>query len=280
MKARLLVLLLLAAASMAAALVHADGSGLQTLEMGTGPTVVLVPGLGVSRTDWLPTVKRLRDRYHCVMVEIPGQGTSPLPDPFSIQAAAEQLDAVLAKQKAESTVVIGSGIGGLLSLMAVSAHPEHARGVMLIDTQIKSPFPIADQQRDQLLKFMDENFEQFQSMAFSRMGRDSAESARMYAMITAVAPSTVKSYIRVLVSLDANRELKSLKVPLGLVVTERGWKAGQTWGTVAKAYGLDDTTIAPATRIGGAGSMVMKDQPDSLAPAITAFAIRSVAARK
>ncbi len=263
-----------------ATLVQADAVGLQTLEIGTGPTVVLVPGLGASRTDWLPTVKRLKDRFHCVMVEIPGQGTSPLPDPFSLQAAAAALDQVVVRQRADSTIVVGQGAGGVLALACAGAHPEHERGVLLIDTPIKSPIPIADQDRDQLMRFMDEHFDQFSQMAFGKMGRDSAESARLYAMMAAVPPATVKAYFREMLRMDGNRGLKSLHGALGLVFTERTWKAGASWGTVARTLGYEDSTLAVPTRVTGSGPMVMKDQPDTLASIIGSLAARAFAAKR
>ena len=83
---------------LAATLARAGDAGPGVLELGSGPTVVLVPGLGGTRTDWLPTVKRLREQFHCVVVDVPGQGYSPLPDPFSLTAAAAALDAVVARQ--------------------------------------------------------------------------------------------------------------------------------------------------------------------------------------
>ncbi len=260
-----------------AALVHADGPNLQTLEMGTGPTIVFVPGLGGTRTDWLPTVKKLRDRYHCVMVEIPGQGSSPLPDPFSLQAASLSLDALLATQKAESTIVVGSGLGGMLALGAAAAHPEHVRGVFLIDTRLKSPFPIPDQQRDQIIKFMDENYEQFSQMAFSKMGRDSIENVRLYALMAAVPPATVKAYFRQIFGADSNNDVKGLKVPLAAVFTERQWKEGASAGATLKAFGYDDTTAVAPRRIANAGMLVMKEQPDTLATMVAGFATQSFA---
>jgi len=234
-RSRTLLLCTLVAA-LTASLVHADAPGLQMLEMGTGPHGGDGARLGGSRTDWLQTVKRLRDRYHCVMVELPGQGASPLPDPFSLQVAAQALDDVVAKQKPDSTIVVGDGFGGMLALLAASAHPEHLRGVMLIDTPIKSPIPVSDQERDQMAKFIDENYQQFSSMVFSKMGRDSIESARLYAMMVAVPPATVKAYLRHILGADANRDLKGLKVPLALAFSEKGWKAGASAGTVMHAF--------------------------------------------
>jgi pimeloyl-ACP methyl ester carboxylesterase len=225
-------------------------------------------------------VKRLRDRYHCVMVEIPGQGTSPLPDPFSLEAAAQALDAVVAKQKPESTIVIGYGYGGTLALLAAAAHPGHLRGVMLIDTWIKSPIPISDQQRDQFVKFLDENYQAFSQMAFSKAGRDSAESARLYAMMAAVPPATVKAYLRHMLAADRNRDLKELKVPLALAFTEKAWKAGESAGTTMRAFGMEDTTLASPLRIANSGPQPMKDQPDAVASWISEFAVRSFAEQR
>jgi pimeloyl-ACP methyl ester carboxylesterase len=261
-------------------LVQADGAGLQTLVLGTGPTVVLVPGLGASRMDWLPTVKRLKERFRCVMVEIPGQGTSPLPDPFSLQAAAGALDAVVAQQKGDSTIIVGDGVGGILALMSASAHPDHQRGVMLIDTHVKSPMQIEDQQREGMMRYIDANYDAFLQAAFKRMGRDSTESARLYAMMAAVPPVTVKAYLREMISMDANRDLRNLTVPLAIAVTDSVWKPGRSWGTCARQLGMDDTTRVTGVRISNSGPMVMKDQPDTLAALITSFAERGFATKK
>ena len=245
---------------------------LKTTEVGHGPTIVFVPGLGGARLDWMPTTKRLLATHHVVMVDLPGQGDSPLPEPFSLQAAAEALDGVLAKQNADSTVVVGAGVGGLLALLAVSAHPEHARGIVLIDAQVKSPIPIPDQQREQLFRYMDDNYQAFSQMAFSRMGRDSTENVRIMAQMAAVPAATVKAYFHQLIGIDANKEAKALKRPMALLFTDRIWKSGMSWGTVAKGFGWDDSTIAVPRRITNAGYFVMKDQPDTLADIVRTFA--------
>lgn len=277
---RLLLLPLLVGASAVAALVHADPAPLQVTELGRGPTIVFVHGLGAARMDWMPTARKLIGRYHVVLVDLPGHGTSPLPEPFSLAAAAQAIDDVLAKQNADSTIIVGSGVGGLMALLAASAHPEHVRGALLIDTQIKSPIPVGEQDRDQLMRFMDENYATFTQMAFSKMGRDSVESARLYAMMSAVPPATVKAFIRALIMVDANREVKALKVPVSLAFTERTWKSGTNWGVLAKAFGWEDTTIAVPRRIANSGYMVMKDQPDTLAAMVSELATASFARRR
>ncbi len=257
-------------------LVHADTPAApaapQTTELGRGTTIVFLHSLGAARMDWMPTARKLLGRYRVVLVDLPGHGTSALPDPFSLEAAAQQVDAVIARQKAESTIVVGQGLGGLIALMAVSAHPEHSRGLLLIDTQIKSPLPVGEQEMAQVTRFMDDNYSTFLQLAFSKMGRDSVESAKLFAMMSAAPPATVKAYLRTLFTVDANRNLKVLPKPPGLVFTERMWKSGTSWGTLAKAAGYEDSTIAVPQRIANAGLLVMKDQPDSLAAVVSRFA--------
>jgi pimeloyl-ACP methyl ester carboxylesterase len=269
---------------LAAAVAVAPAGGkpsLQTTEIGAGgASLVLVHGIGGTRTDWLPLAKRLKDRYRLVMVELPGHGTSPLPDPFSLEAAAEAVDSVIALQKPESTIVVGQGVGGMLALQALAKHPGQARGLVLLDVALKSPLPVDDQQVQQVVRFMDENYATFTQMAFSRMGRDSAESAILFAKMAGVPPATVKAYMRNLLRADANRELKALGLPVQAVVTERLWKAGMLWGPVSKGMGYDDSTSVQPRRIANSGFLVMKDQPDTLAAILSDYAAARFSAKK
>src|SRR5262249_47136778 len=105
---------------------HAGPVELKTTELGRGPTIVFVHGLGASRSDWLPTARKLIGRYRVVLVDLPGHGDTALPDPFSFASAGEALDAVLAKQNPDSTVVVAHQMGGRAALAALSAHPGRA----------------------------------------------------------------------------------------------------------------------------------------------------------
>src|SRR5262245_42677407 len=103
---------LLASAPLAA---DTPARALSVTELGKGPAIVLIPGLGSQRMQWMPTARKLLSNYHVVMVDLPGHGDSPMPDPFSFEAAAAQLDGVLAKQNPDSTIVVAHGAGGLIA---------------------------------------------------------------------------------------------------------------------------------------------------------------------
>jgi pimeloyl-ACP methyl ester carboxylesterase len=277
--ARLFIAALVAAALCTVGLVHADPVALKTTELGHGPTVVFVPGVGASRNDWLPTARKLIGRYRIVLVDLPGHGESPMPDALTFATVGEALDAVLARQNADSTIVVGHQMGGRAALAALAAHPGHARGLMLIDVPVGTPLPIDDQQKKQFLDFMDQNYEQVADRMFGNMGRDSTQSKAIYTVFGQTPPAVVKAYIREAFYSDGNKDAKSLKVPVQFLFTSRAWKAGRTSGAIFKQFGWEDTSAA-AVRIPDSGYWVMKDQADTLAAMISAFATARIAAKK
>lgn len=280
MKSLLSRVLIPAALLLTAALVSADAPVLKTTELGRGPTVVFVPGLGITRSQWMPTARKLVGTNRVVMVDIPGQGDSPLPDPFSFDACALALDAVLARQNPESTIVVAHSVGGVIAMRTLAANPARARGLLLIDTQIKSPIPVPDQQRQQMVTFMEGNYDTFLKMAFSNMGRDSAESAMLFTNMAQTPPASIKIYLRALLALDANKDATAVLPVTRVLVTERGWRDVRTPGMVLQSLGYDDTTSYVPQRFDGAGYLAMKDQPDSLAAVIRSFAAERLKSSK
>jgi pimeloyl-ACP methyl ester carboxylesterase len=250
---------------------------LKTTEFGRGPTVVLVHGVGGGRLTWMPTARKLLPGYRVVMVDLPGHGDSPMPDPFSYEAAAEALDGVLAKQKAESTVVVGQGAGGMIAVLAGKAHPDHVRGVVVIDGALKFPQAIPDQQRDAFLEFLDANFDDFMKMTFARQGRDSAQGVLLHAQASLVPRLVMRTYIAKALQADASSALKDFPRPLLYIGSEKGWPADKDWATIAKERGFELATGIQTMRIGASGAMIWSDQPDSLAMAISAFSKQAMA---
>lgn len=273
---------LLAAAALP---VVAQAPALKTTELGHGPTVVLVHGLGGARMQWLPTARKLLGAYRVVMVDLPGHGDSPLPEPFTMDAGVAALDQVLARQGAESTIVVGQGVGGVLAVLAARAHPEHVRGVVAIDATLKSPFgQVPDQQRRYFLDFLasatDEQYSAFLKQMFSRQGRDSAQNVEIHTRAALVPPASIKAYLRELMYFDASGQLKDFRLPLLYVGSARSWPDTVTWATLAKERGYEAFPAVATRRIGDSGAMIASDQPDTLAAAIDAFAKAAIAARR
>ena len=279
-----LLALAVLAASLAASLavvvaVHGDPIVLKTTELGHGPTIVIVHALGGTRNDWLPTARKLLAHYRLVLVDLPGHGDSPLPEPFSFATVGEGLDGVLARQNPDSTIVVGHQFGGRAVLAALAAHPGRARGLVLLDVPVGLPLPIDDQQKKQFLDAMDNSYESVARMLFSRLGRDTTQNAQIFTVFQQTSPATVKAYVREGFFSDGNKDAKSLKIPIQRVATSRVWKPELTSGAVLKLLGWEDTT-STVLRLPNSGLWAMKDQPDSLAAIIGQFAAARFGAAK
>lgn len=265
------LLLPLVAALLAATLSAETPVALKSTELGRGPTVVFVHGLGGARLQWMPTARKLMGDHRVVMLDLPAHGETPMPDPFSLNACAMALDQALAKQKAESTVVVAHGLGGAIALAVAKAHPERLRGLILIDASLKPPMAIPDQQKKAFLDFMDANFSSFLRQVYTGMGRDSAEGIALFARAALVPQPQMKAYFRALFDLDASGAARGLKTPLLFVGSSRTWPDTASWASVGKGRGFDDPSSIKARRIANSGVQMYADQPDTLARVIREF---------
>lgn len=271
-----------AAALLAAPLVAQAPVTLKTTEIGRGPTVVLVPGLGGTRTQWLPTARKLMADHRVVMVDLPGHGDSGLPDPFSLEAAAALLDQVIARHKPESTIVIGHGVGGVLAVLAARQAPEHVRGLAVIDAGLKTPFSaIPDQQRKYFLDYISEqpNYDAFVKQMFRSLGRDSAQGVEIHSRAALVPATSIRAYLRELMYMDYSAAAKQLTTPMLYIGSSRAWPDTTQWAAVSRERGLEGVAHLRSMRVADSGYLIMSDQPDSLAAAIAAFGREVLAAR-
>lgn len=257
----------------------AEPAALKVTDLGRGPVVVFVHGLGTSRSSWMATARKLIGKHRIVLVDLPGHGDSKdaMPDPFSLKNVAAALDGVLAKYPGDSTVIVGHGLGGLVAIEALAAQPSRARGLLLVDVGLRSPVQIPDQEQKYFLDFMDKNYDQFLTMLFKRMGRDSTQGVAIHATASQANPLAIRGFFREILNYDGNGVLKSVKPPVEMAVTERLWDGKTSWGAASKQLGWDDSTRVSPRRVANAGYLVMQDQPDTLAAIVGDFAGRMLA---
>jgi pimeloyl-ACP methyl ester carboxylesterase len=253
---------------------------LKTTEFGRGSTVVLLHALGAGRMVWMPTAKKLLIGHHVVMVDLPGHGDSALPDPFSLEACAEALDQVLAKQKPDSTVLVAHGFGGLIALQEVKSHPDRVKGLVVIDGATRSTLKIPEQQQQYFFQMLDTRYDDVLKMMMMRQGRDTTQGLEIYAQAQQVPPATIKAYLRAAMNVDASGALKDMKPAFLFVGSARLWPDTTAWATVAKQLGYDEAGPIAARRIKDSAALIMKDQPDTLAAVIDEFAARAIATKK
>ena len=100
---------------------------------GAGPPVLLVHGMGGNAAGFLPIVRAvLRASRRVVAVELPGHGRArlqPGQSPASMRECAQAVGAALL-EFGEPAVLVGSSLGGALSLYTAAALPDRVRGVV------------------------------------------------------------------------------------------------------------------------------------------------------
>jgi pimeloyl-ACP methyl ester carboxylesterase len=104
-------------------------------EAGVGPVVVLLHGLGGSRTAWEPQLAALSSRWRTVAWDLPGYGGSaPLTGPLTFAGLADAVAGLLDAVGAEAAHVVGLSFGGMIAQHATLRYPARVRSLALLST--------------------------------------------------------------------------------------------------------------------------------------------------
>ncbi|MCY0904733.1 alpha/beta fold hydrolase [Arthrobacter sp. H14-L1] len=97
---------------------------------GDFPTIVFIHGMTFSKETWDPIVDRLRDRFRCLAVDLPGHGGSPGSgaDP---QAVIARIHATMVASAVVRPVVVGHSAGALHATAYAAFHD--TAGVLNVD---------------------------------------------------------------------------------------------------------------------------------------------------
>ena len=121
-------------------------------DTGRGTPVLFLHGFPHDRGFWSPAVRVLKDRVRCVVPDLPGFGSSPLPDEQpTLDSMAQELVALLDHSQIEKAVVCGLSMGGYVALALWRLHPERVRALILCDTRSTADGPEARAKRDALI---------------------------------------------------------------------------------------------------------------------------------
>jgi len=115
--------------------VQVGESRLHIVECGSGPTLVLVHGLGSQlRNFTYALVAHLAPSFHVICVDRPGCGysTRPAGVPSSLLGQAETIAKLLAALRLEKPIIVGHSYGGALALALALNHSDRVGGVALL----------------------------------------------------------------------------------------------------------------------------------------------------
>ncbi len=134
----LIALLLTASAASPASAEPAGAAGrFSVVVEGSGPDVVMIPGLVSSRGVWDDAVRVLGGRYRIHRLQIAGFAGEPAGSSAEgplLEAIVDQLAAYVRGNRLVRPAFVGHSMGGLIALMLAERSPELIGKVMIVDS--------------------------------------------------------------------------------------------------------------------------------------------------
>lgn len=103
---------------------------------GSGPDVILIPGLSSSRDVWNTTVDALDDNYRVHLVQVNGFAGAPVGGNADGPVAAPVADEIaryISENHLNRPAVIGHSMGGSMGMMLAARHPDSVGKLMVVD---------------------------------------------------------------------------------------------------------------------------------------------------
>jgi pimeloyl-ACP methyl ester carboxylesterase len=230
--------------------------------IGSGPDVILIPGLTASSQVWRPAVAAMPGyRYHLVQVAgfagAPARGNAQGP---VVAPLAEEIARYITANRLGRPAIVGHSMGGTLALMVAARHPDRVGKVMVVD-MLPQPAELLGGSPASIGGLAD-TLRDLSGTAFGRSLIDSAIRAFGNDRVanTRSDPDVVARAAHELALADLTPELSRIRAPLTVLYAAPDPELGPAADSVYReAYAGDPA--ARLVRIDGSGHMIMADQP-------------------
>jgi len=116
------------------------GQKIHYVEAGTGPTVILLHGLGGSTQAWQFNIAPLAEKYHVIVPDQIGFGKSDKPlVNYRIRTYVDFLDQFCKQLGIERASLVGNSMGGWIAAAFTAAFPDRVDKLVLVDAAGYAP---------------------------------------------------------------------------------------------------------------------------------------------
>jgi pimeloyl-ACP methyl ester carboxylesterase len=114
-----------------------DGRDANFVDIGEGPAVIFIHGLGASWQSWLENVPDLAGDHRVVAMDLPGFGCSDLPEhDISIEYYADWTFRLLDELGIERGTIVGNSMGGFIAADMAIRRPERVQRLALVSAAV------------------------------------------------------------------------------------------------------------------------------------------------
>ncbi len=244
--------------------------------IGSGPDVILIPGLASSREVWRPLATRLAATHRVHLVQLAGFAGEPWSHgdgPF-VAPEVEELARYIAEAGLDHPAIIGHSMGGLSGLLLAQQHPERVGRLMIVDAlpfysamfgptaTPDSARPFAAQAASGIIAADDAAFRAQQTQSAQGLARDPAARDAIVAWSMATDRHAMASALTDVMTIDARPALAAMTTPVtALYATDAD---GGPPPAMAKALWEQEYASLPGVTliaVDGSRHFIMADQP-------------------
>ncbi len=147
---------------------------------GNGPNMVLCHGAGGNHASWFRQINSLATQFRLIVPDARGFGNSNDAEGFGRAGFVGDLEALLAAEKIEKTLLVAQSMGGGTCLEFTCRHPDRVRALVMADTLVGFALPDALQEEMRELSARTANLPQVERVLGITTRRERPIMATLY----------------------------------------------------------------------------------------------------
>ena len=254
--------------------------------VGTGPDVILIPGLASSREVWRGEADRLKATHRVHLVQLAGFAGEPWVhgDGAFVAPVVDELARYIREQGLSRPAVIGHSMGGFSALLLAQSHSDLVGRVMTVDSlpffsamfgpqvTAENARPFAEQAAQTMLTPDETAFRAAQAQTANGLVRDPATRIAMVEWSMASDRRALAAAISEVMTTDARPALATMTTPVWAIYASDA--DGGAPAAMADAVWAREYATLPHVhleRVDDSRHFIMADQPERFAAIVDRF---------